>query len=219
MLQTSWHKAGRAVDLNQGGPFVRVAEGRMFRLYVNNVDITAIFAAHGWQRIPVQGDTAEWWHYEWHPDGIAWTSAMLQVWDLPTLQAAFPDIAWATISCAGGSNTGNDPSTLQESEQMCVLGAPRFRSAVETIAGCGPPVRAGDRVYQLDSTLGFVGLSGRTTGPHLHLGMQVKSYDGSWLFIDICAPEWLQGRAPPADRKSTRLNSSHEFVSRMPSSA
>jgi hypothetical protein len=55
VLATSWHKAGRAVDLNQGGPFLRVAEGRMFRLYVNNVDITAIFEAHGWQRIPVQG--------------------------------------------------------------------------------------------------------------------------------------------------------------------
>lgn len=40
VLQTSWHKAGRAVDLNQGGPFVRVAEGRTFRLYVHNVDIT-----------------------------------------------------------------------------------------------------------------------------------------------------------------------------------
>jgi len=92
VLQTSWHKAGRAMDLNQSGPFVRVAEGRMFQLYVNNVDITAIFEAHGWQRIPVQGDTLEWWHYEWHPDGIAWTSAMRQIWDLPTLQSAFPDI-------------------------------------------------------------------------------------------------------------------------------
>lgn len=199
VLQTSWHKAGRAVDVNQGGPFVRVAEGRMFRLYVNNVDITAIFEAHGWQRIPVQGDTAEWWHYEWHPDGIAWTSAMLQVWDLPTLQAAFPDIAWATLGCAGGLNTGSDPQTSQQTEQMCAIETPRFRSAVETVAGCGPPVRAGDRVYQLDSTLGFVGLSGRTTGPHLHLGMQVKSYNGSWPFVDMCTPEWLQGRAPPSD--------------------
>jgi hypothetical protein len=200
VLQNSWHKAGRAVDLNQGGPFLRVAEGRMFRLYVNNVDITAIFEAHGWQRIPVQGDTAEWWHYEWHPDGIAWTSAMRQAWDLPSLQAAFPDIAWDTLGCAGGSNTGGDgASSPQETEQICVLGAPRYSSAVETITGCGPPVRAGDRVYQLDSTLGFVGLSGRTTGPHLHLGMQVKSYDGSWPIVDICTPEWLQGRAPPAD--------------------
>jgi murein DD-endopeptidase MepM/ murein hydrolase activator NlpD len=199
VLATSWHKAGRAIDLNQGGPFLRVAEGRVFRLYVNNVDISAIFEAHGWQRIPVQGDTAEWWHYEWHPDGIAWTSAMLQVWDLPTLQAAFPKIAWATLGCVGGSNMGNDPSSPQETEQMCVLGAPHFGSPVETLAGCGPPVRAGDHVELLDSTLGFVGLSGRTTGPHLHLGMKVRSYDGSWPSINICTPEWLQGRAPPTD--------------------
>src|SRR4030095_4806867 len=39
VLQTSWHKAGRAIDLNQGGPFVRVAEGGMFGLYVNNVEL------------------------------------------------------------------------------------------------------------------------------------------------------------------------------------
>ena len=220
VLQTSWHKAGRAVDLNQGGPFVRVAEGRMFRLYVNNVDITAIFEAHGWQRIPVQGDTAEWWHYEWHPDGIAWTSAMLQVWDLATLQAAFPDIAWATLGCAGGSNEVGEPRTAQQSEQLCVIEAPHFDSPVETLAGCGPPVRAGDRVYQLDSTLGFIGLSGRTTGPHLHLGMQVKSYDGNWPFVDICTPEWLQGRAPPADASClTDMADPLAFLPRAPGNA
>jgi len=201
VLQASWHKAGRAVDLNQGGPFVRVAEGNRFRLYVYNVDITTIFESHGWQRIPVQGDTSEWWHYEWHPDGIAWTSAMRQAWDLATLQVAFPEIAWSTIGCASGStSTGGDQTTNPlESEGLCVLGAPSYRSAVETFAGCGPPIRAGDKVYQLDSTLGFVGLTGQTTGPHLHLGLKVKSYDGSWPTIDICTPEWLQGRMPPTD--------------------
>lgn len=219
VLQTSWHTAGRAVDLNQGGPFVRVAEGRTFRLYLNNVDITTIFAAHGWQRIPVQGDTAEWWHYEWHPDGIAWTSAMRQVWELPTLQAAFPEITWAAIGCAGGSNTGtHDPdSNSWESAQLCVLGAPRYSGAVETIEGCGPPVRAGDTVYQLDTTLGFVGLTGRTTGPHMHLGMKVKSYEGSYPAIDICTPEWLAGRTPPSDASCyTELADPLAFLPRAP---
>ena len=103
---------------------------------------------------------------------------------------------------------------------MCVIGAPRYSSAVETIAGCGPPVHAGDRVYQLDSTLGFVGLSGRTTGPHLHLGMQVKSYDGSWPFVDICAPEWLQGRAPLADTNCfTDMADPLDFLPRAPGNA
>ena len=33
------------------------------------------------------------------------------------------------------------------------------------------------------------------------------------------APSWEQGPTGPLDRKSTRLNSSHEWISRMPSSA
>jgi murein DD-endopeptidase MepM/ murein hydrolase activator NlpD len=200
VLQASWHKAGRAVDLNQGGPFVRVPEGNMFRLYVKNVDITAIFEAHGWRRIPVQGDTLEWWHYEYRSDGIAWTSAMLQVWDLPTLQAAFPEIAWETIGCSGGSNGNTDPTiNPQERELMCVLAAPSFAGSVEYIDGCGPPVSVGDKVYQLDTTLGFVGLTGNTTGPHLHLGFKVRNYDGAWPSIDICTPEYLDGRTAPPD--------------------
>src|SRR6266545_6020619 len=143
VLQTSWHKAGRAIDLNQGGPFVRVAEGRQFRLYVGNVDVTAIFEAYGWQRIPVQSDSPEWWHYEWHPDGIAWTSAMLQIWDLPTLNAAFPGIDWSAISCQAGSTPGSGEPILtdQETAAMCVLGAPTFGSAVEMVDGCGPPIQ------------------------------------------------------------------------------
>jgi hypothetical protein len=200
VLERSWHKAGRAIDLSGSGPFVRVAEGNRFRLYVNNVDITAIFESHGWQRIPVQGDTPEWWHYEWHPDGITWESAMAQVWDLPTLQSAFPEIAWATIGCTVGSNNGDTPvQNTQEREQLCTLGSPSFASSVEYIDGCGPPLQVGDAVYQLDSRLGYVGLSGRTTGPHLHLGMKVRSYNGSWPAIDICTPEWLVDRATPAD--------------------
>jgi hypothetical protein len=220
VLQTSWHKAGRAIDLNQGGPFVRVAEGSRFRLYVGNVDITAIFEAHGWNRIPVQGDTPEWWHYEWHPDGIAWTSAMLQVWDLPTLQAAFPQIDWAAIGCVGGSNSGADPIiTGQEREQLCVLGAPSFSDSVEYLDGCGPPVRAGDKVYQLDSQLGYVGLSGQTTGPHLHLGMKLKSYNGSWPSIDICTPEYLDGRSAPSDANCwTDMADPLAFLPRAPGS-
>jgi hypothetical protein len=199
VLDRSWHKAGRAIDLSGSGPFVRVAEGSRFRLYVGNVDITAIFESHGWQRIPVQGDTAEWWHYEWHPDGIAWESAMLQVWDLPTLQSAFPEIDWAGIGCAGGSNSSEPYINPEEHELICVLGSPSFGGTVEYVDGCGPPLRAGDAVYQLDSRLGYIGLSGNTTGPHLHLGMKVRSYNGTWPALDICTPEWLQGRTAPGD--------------------
>ena len=42
--------------------------------------------------------------------------------------------------------------------------------------------------------------------------------DGGWLFVAGAQRQPPGGQAQP-DRKSTRLNSSHEFVSRMPSSA
>jgi hypothetical protein len=82
---------------------------------------------------------------------------------------------------------------------MCVAEPPTFAGAVRTLRGCGPPVRPGDRVYQLDSTVGFVGMTGATTGPHLHLGMRVRSFDGSIPTTGICTARWLRGRTPPAD--------------------
>ncbi len=95
----SWHKAGRAIDLNQGGPFSRLSDGAYFRVFVGAVDITAIFESHGWNRIPPQGRVSEWWHYEYHPDGISWRSAMVQVWPLEVLRQAFPEINWAAVAC------------------------------------------------------------------------------------------------------------------------
>lgn len=216
VLDTSWHKAGRAIDLDQGGPFVRVAEGRMVRLYVNGVDITAIFAAAGWQRIPAQGETAEWWHYEYHPEGIAWTSAMRHVWSIARLRAAFPQIGWDQIGCGdGGDAPPISPPVRGDTE--CVLGQPTYTTVVETLNGCGPPVRVGTPVYQLDSLLGFVGLSGQTTGPHLHLGLAVRSYDGTWALRNICTPEWLQGQMPPPDAACwTRMADPLDFLPRAP---
>jgi len=84
-------------------------------------------------------------------------------------------------------------------EGMCVLEQPTFAGPVETLAGCGPPLRLGERVFQLDSTVGFVGLTGATTGPHLHLGLRARSYDGSYHTTNICTAAWLRGRVPPAD--------------------
>jgi cell wall-associated NlpC family hydrolase len=81
---------------------------------------------------------------------------------------------------------------------MCTVGQPSFSGAIETLPGCGPPVRPGDRVFQLDSTVGFVGLTGATTGPHLHLGLRARSYDGLFRRTNICTSEWLRGHAPPA---------------------
>ncbi|HWQ13904.1 MAG TPA: peptidase M23 [Roseiflexaceae bacterium] len=198
VARMSWHMTGRAIDLNTGYPWRRVPEGRYWRLYLGAVDATAIFARHGFTRIPDRSDSTEWWHYEYRVDGISWASAMLQVYPTQRLIAAFPDVAWASIGCQRGGD-GAVIAPLPGDLDMCVAGSPSFGSAVEEISGCGPPVHAGDKVYTLDSTLGFVGMTGQTTGPHLHLGLQVKSYDGIYRQTDICTPEWLQGLTPPPD--------------------
>ena len=193
----SWHMTGRAIDVDTGYPWRRVREGRMWRLYLNLTDVTAIFERHGWNRIPDRADSQEWWHYEYRPNGIGWASAMLEVWSIQRLQAAFPQINWSSVGCQA-LPPGSDTFPEGDMRERCVAGIPSFAHPVESLPGCGPPVRPGDRVYQLESPVGFVGLTGLTTGPHLHLGMRQRDYTGSFPMINICTPEWLQGlRLPP----------------------
>ena len=104
----SWHKAGRAIDLDHGGPFRVVPEhmsvgAKVYhyaRVYVKNVDLTEIFLRQGWQRIPRQGAVEEWWHFEYHADVAGWAIAMRQVWPLETLARTLPAIPWR--SCPRG---------------------------------------------------------------------------------------------------------------------
>lgn len=192
----SWHMTGRAIDLDTGFPWRRVRDGRMWRLYVNLTDVTALFERHGWNRIPDRADSHEWWHYEYHPNGISWASAMREVWPLQRLWTAFPQINWNSVGCTSAS-LDNDRPLPGDMNERCVASAPSFTRAVEDLPGCGPPVRPGDRVYQLESPLGFVGLTGQTTGPHLHLGLRQQSYTGSYAMLNICTPDWLQGIQPP----------------------
>jgi murein DD-endopeptidase MepM/ murein hydrolase activator NlpD len=198
VARQSWHMTGRAIDLDTGYPWRRVREGRMWRLFAGSVDVTVIFERHGFNRIPDRDDSTEWWHYEYRPDGLTWASAMLQIYPLARLQAAFPEVAWTAVGCQIGADVPISGS-LPEAHDQCTVGSPSFGAAVEEMPGCGPPVRAGDRVYQLDSVLGFVGLTGQTTGPHLHLGLKVQSYDGVYHQLDVCTLEWLQGREAPPD--------------------
>lgn len=191
----SWHMTGRAIDVDTGFPWRRLRDGRMWRLYLNAIDVTAIFERHGWNRIPDRADSQEWWHYEYHPNGISWASAMREVWTLPRLQAAFPQINWISIGCQA-SSPDSDAPLPGDLHERCVAGAPAFAHTVESLPGCGPPVRLGDRVYQLESPLGFVGLTGQTTGPHLHLGMRQRGYAGDFPMINVCTPEWVQGMQP-----------------------
>ena len=49
--------------------------------------------------------------------------------------------------------------------------------------------------------------------------VQAEGYDGELSPAQWMALRYFARANPFSDRKSTRLNSSHEFVSRMPSSA
>lgn len=76
----SWHKTGRSIDLDQRYGWYVVPEGRFYRVWLNGVDITAIFEQHGWTRIPAVGDVPEWWHYEYRTADLTWDQAMADTW-------------------------------------------------------------------------------------------------------------------------------------------
>lgn len=364
----SWHKAGRAIDLNLGGPWRIVPEGARYRVYhrPTGVDITALFEAAGWRRIPQHGAVAEWWHYEYRADDVAWETAMRQVWPLDVLQRELPMINWPTIDCQGsgeppvpvpadpacttvpigtglqgaieaiagsgavitsgyydtrvingktvlhkgidiatpagvgrtihaymggtvltratggiegnylilrgddgrhyyyghmqfpalagpgthvttgerigyigatgyvtgphihvqvsevGNKTWIDPEpilggyaggtsslcppagsmTTVDGITFCQAGSPTWHGhSEEVVPGCGPPVTLGVDVRQLDDRIGFVGLTGKTTGPHLHLGVQVRPHDGTNPLVvantQICQPPYLDDALAP----------------------
>lgn len=188
----SWHKAGRAIDLNLGGPFTLQRDGALIRVFVGDVDLTAIFEANGWNRIPAQQSVAEWWHYEYHPDGISWQSAMAQVWPVDALKQAFPELDWDTLSCTTSSSLTD--VGMEAPANACVPDPPIWGdgAGVSYSHGCGPAVlppgldRAiGTRLRQFEGAVGWLGQTGRLIPPgpagvHLHLGLDT----GSWT--DMC---------------------------------
>lgn len=205
VLFTSWHKAGRAIDLfipDQGRIFEVVPEGRRYRVYARGprgrADLTALFEAHGWSRIPAQGSVPEWWHYEYHPDGISWQSAMQQIYPIDYLRQVLPQFTWDG-SCTGGSEGPPDPGLPDTDPDACQAEPPRFAAPVEELRGCGPPVYPGMALRQLDTRIGRVGMSGRTTGAHLHLGLRLRTATGAptwWVGsqLDVCRTEPYAGQ-------------------------
>jgi cell wall-associated NlpC family hydrolase len=102
---------------------------------------------------------------------------------------------------------GGDASIVRQPEFQpggpCVHGIPTFREDIETFPGCGPPVDLGTRLKMLDSRVGYIGLSGTTTGPHLHFGLTHVGLSGQPTTTDVCTDAWLHGRTPPPGHACT----------------
>lgn len=192
----SWHMTGRAIDVDLGFPWQRTRDGRYWRLFVRQVDVTAIFERQGWSRIPDRADSLEWWHYE-RRGGLTWAAAMRQVWDVDRLRAAMPEIAWDRIGCAGETVT-DGMLEIPRSGERCSPDVPPFDAVVSAAAGCGPPVQIGTTVRQLTDRVGFVGMTGATTGWHLHLSVRASGIQGS-VVTHVCSPAWTRGMTPPDD--------------------
>lgn len=117
----SWHKAGRAVDVKQTyngvvvlkdvkkagfrRVLVRCAKqnGTQGRWYGPKgiqgrgkpgfyVDVSALFLAEGWNRIPAQGKVSEWWHFEYRAGVRTWQAAMRQIYPVRTLRKLYPGV-------------------------------------------------------------------------------------------------------------------------------
>src|SRR3546814_6980257 len=86
-------------------------------------------------------------------------------------------------------------------------------------------MKTGRRVKQ-GEVIGYIGTTGRSTGPHLHYEVLANNKQINPMNLKLPSGTTLAGKdlarfraIRRADRKSTRLNSSHQCDSRMPSSA
>ena len=102
----SWHKAGRAIDLDQRLPWVVVPDGTLYRVWLHGVDVTAILERHGWSRIPAQLASPEWWHYEYLHGATSWDAAMQAAWPhgAPLSQASCRTFTPARVTAVGPSS-------------------------------------------------------------------------------------------------------------------
>jgi len=91
----------------------------------------------------------------------------------------------------------------------CQEPAPAYGSAVSDMPGCGPPLHWTTSVKMLDHVIGHVDLTGATTGPHLHLGLEVRNglaYNGGGPRpTNVCVDPWtppMLRDVPPDERQS-----------------
>lgn len=80
VAERSWHKAGRAIDLDAQVPWTVVPDGRYYRVWLHGVDVTQLFLDQGWRRIPAVDGVPEWWHLQLTTPATDWDAALAQAW-------------------------------------------------------------------------------------------------------------------------------------------
>ena len=143
-----------------------------------------------------------------------------------TITAWYTSTAGPTDLYAPAVNSSGATSPVQCDQSLVVTGiAPSTNTllvpsnANQGIYVCGGTISFDGAVNRGDVAL-FVGTG--TTCPTPAFAAARKTTNTTTRrqgVTPFAAPAKPQGRPPTLDRKSTRLNSSHEFVSRMPSSA